>query len=96
MQGDCQPLHLQERGFSLGGGAVPRDEAPLLHLVGGTKHIMMHLSGRCNIPVACSTALSKGIKPPSALRAKIQTREADDTNLAMFSVGEFSLTCKFF
>lgn len=95
MQGDCQPLHLQERGFSLGGGAVPRAEAPLLHLVGGTKHIMMHSSGRCNISVACLTALSKGIKSPSAMKAKIQTREMGDRNLEMFSEGEFSLTYKF-
>lgn len=80
------------KGIFLGGGAVPRQEAPLLHLVGGTKHIMMHLSGRGNISVACLTALSKGIKPPSAVKAKIQTRETGDTNLAMFSAGEFSLT----
>lgn len=79
-------------GFSLGGGAGPGDEAPLLHLVGGTKHIMMHLSGRCNITVACLTALSKGVKPPSAAKAKFQTRE---TNLTMFSAGELSLTHRF-
>lgn len=95
MQGECQPLHLQERGFFLDGGAVPRDEALLLHLVGGTKHIMMHLSGTRNTSVACLSALSKGIKPPSAAKAKIQTRETGDTNLAMFSAGEFLLTYKF-
>lgn len=83
------------KGIFLDGGAVPRDETPLLHLVGGTKQIMMPLSGRCNISVACLTALSKGIKPPCAVKAKIQTRETGDTNLAMFSAGEFSVTYKF-
>lgn len=82
------------KGFFLGGGAMLRDEALLLHLVGGTKHMMMHLSGTCNISVAWLT-LSKGIKPPSAVKAKIQTREMGDTDLAMFSAGEFSLTYKF-
>lgn len=79
-------------GFSLGEGAAPREETPLLHLVGGTKHIMTPLPGRFNISEASLTALSKGIKPLSPVKAKIHTRETGDTKPAMFSAGEFSLT----
>lgn len=93
MQGGCQPLHLQKSGFSLGEGAAPREETPLLHLVGGTKHIMTPLPGRfLNISEASLTGLGKGIKPLSAVKAKIHTRETSDTKPAMFSAGEFSLT----